>query len=53
MIEKVTKLAELHGLTPTITEQVYLTMIGCFIHVEAKVYESIVTNQNIKRSKNG
>jgi isochorismate pyruvate lyase len=41
VIAKVGKLAEQYGLERTIAEQVYRTMIKCFIEAETSVYKSI------------
>lgn len=46
VIEKVMKLAEQNGLEPTIAEQVYRTMIRCFIDTETNVYKTIAAKSN-------
>lgn len=46
VIAKIVRLAEQNGLEPTIAEQVYRTMIRCFIDEETKVYKSITEKSN-------
>jgi isochorismate pyruvate lyase len=41
VITKVTKLADQSGLAAPIAEQVYRTMIRCFVDEETKVYKSL------------
>lgn len=44
VIEKVRGIANEHGVNPDIIEEVYRTMITCFINYELKEYEQIATN---------
>jgi isochorismate pyruvate lyase len=41
VIDKVKKIAEKHGIETSIVEQVYRTMINCFIQKEGEIHQSI------------